>query len=129
MQNGDNMFTLDSDILIKFLNSDEIETSFIFNLLKSGDTIYVSTVSETEILSFKNLNAQEIGDINEFLKSFSLVVVDSNIAKIGGAIRRKYGLKTPDALIAATAIFTGSTLVTRNLKDFKKVKELKLLDR
>ena len=86
----------------------------------------MSTISETELLSYKGLSDQEIIDMNELLKSFSLVAVDSNIAKIAGEIRRKYRLKTPDALIAATAIFTGSVLVTRNVKDFKKIKELKL---
>ena len=120
------MFTLDSDILIRFLNSEEPETTFVWQQLEDEISSYVSTISETELLSYKDLGNHEIADINELLKSFSLIAVDSNIAKIAGEIRRKHRLKTPDALIAATAIFTGSVLVTRNIKDFKKIKELKL---
>jgi len=120
------MFTFDSDVLMHFLNSKEPESSFVLQNLKNGTLTYVSTITETELLSHKYLEVQEIVDINELLKSFSLISVDSNIAKIAGALRRKYSLKTPDALIAATAIFTGSTLVTGNLKDFEKIKELKL---
>jgi predicted nucleic acid-binding protein len=31
-----------------------------------------------------------------------------------------------DAFIAATALFTGSTLLTSNVRDFKKIPSLKL---
>ena len=37
-------------------------------------------------------------------------------------------LKLPDAIIAATALHTGTPLLTRNVKDFKKVRGLKLLE-
>jgi predicted nucleic acid-binding protein len=33
-------------------------------------------------------------------------------------------LKTPDSAVASTALFTGSTLVTRNTRDFQKVPQL-----
>jgi predicted nucleic acid-binding protein len=33
----------------------------------------------------------------------------------------------PDSTIAATAMFTGSTLLTRNTRDFEKVPQLSLL--
>ena len=36
------------------------------------------------------------------------------------------GLQTADGIIAATAVFTGTTLVTRNVRDFKKVPTLNI---
>jgi len=41
-------------------------------------------------------------------------------------VRKNHGLKIADSAIAATALFTGSTLLTRNVKDFKRVPELKI---
>jgi len=54
-----------------------------------------------------------------------IINIDSKIARLAGSLRSKYRIKTPDAAIAATAIFTETTLVSRNGKDFKKIKELK----
>jgi predicted nucleic acid-binding protein len=39
---------------------------------------------------------------------------------------RSYGLQAFDSLIAATAIQSGLTLVSRNRKHFQMIKELKL---
>jgi len=36
-------------------------------------------------------------------------------------LRRWYRLKSPDAIIAATALLQGAEVVTRNVGDFKKV--------
>lgn len=56
------------------------------------------------------------------------LLVDSPIARGAGEIRRKYKTKTPDALIASTAVMYQAPLVTRNVRDFKKIKELKVLE-
>jgi hypothetical protein len=42
-------------------------------------------------------------------------------------VRKKYRLKLPDAIIAATAIWDSLTLITDNEKDFARIKELKQL--
>lgn len=49
-------------------------------------------------------------------------------AYISIIIRRNYRLKLPDAVIAATALHLGLPLITRNVKDFKDIPELKLLN-
>jgi hypothetical protein len=49
------------------------------------------------------------------------VPVDSRIARIAATLRRRYHIKSPDAAIAATAMLTGSTLITRNVKDFSQL--------
>jgi len=48
------------------------------------------------------------------------------IADEAGRIRRDTGLGMVDAGIAATAILTGRHLLTRNVKDFRRVKGLSL---
>ncbi|MBI4032478.1 PIN domain-containing protein, partial [Candidatus Berkelbacteria bacterium] len=52
--------------------------------------------------------------------------VDSKIAPVAAFIRRTHRLKLADSIIAATALFTGTTLITRNTQDFRKVHRLKL---
>lgn len=43
-------------------------------------------------------------------------------------VRRKYKIKLPDAVIAATAIISNYTLVTSNIKDFKSISDLEVLN-
>jgi predicted nucleic acid-binding protein len=48
------------------------------------------------------------------------------LARAAGELRSQYRLKTPDSLLAATALYTRTTLVTRNTADFRRVSTLKL---
>jgi predicted nucleic acid-binding protein len=50
----------------------------------------------------------------------------SDIKKCAIMVRRKYGTKLPDAIVAATAIENSVPLITAD-KGFSKIKELKLV--
>jgi len=54
--------------------------------------------------------------------------LNENIILKSIEIRRKYRLKLPDSIIAATAIENNLKLLTRNLKDFERIAELKSID-
>ena len=84
-------------------------------------------MTEIELFGFPNLENEEIKLIEAILKSIAVIPIDSQIARIAGFIRRTYKIKIADAVISATALFTNSTLATRNTKDFKKITNLKLL--
>jgi predicted nucleic acid-binding protein len=48
------------------------------------------------------------------------------LARYAGYLRRLYRLKTPDSAIAATAMLTKTTLLTRNVDDCRQLDGLKL---
>jgi predicted nucleic acid-binding protein len=54
--------------------------------------------------------------------------VDRGVAERAGRIRRETGVRTPDALIAATTLEHRLTLVTRNVRDFERVPGLRISD-
>jgi predicted nucleic acid-binding protein len=54
--------------------------------------------------------------------------IKSDIAEQTIAIRKKNGLKTPDAIIAATALVNKLVLISRNEKDFSKIHNLVLIN-
>jgi tRNA(fMet)-specific endonuclease VapC len=43
-------------------------------------------------------------------------------------IRKHHSIKLPDAIIAASAMVYGLTLLSRNVKDFKNIEKLNLIN-
>lgn len=60
------------------------------------------------------------------LETCVIIDVNSMIKQETIIIRRNYGLKLPDCIVAATAIYLDLPLITSD-KDFKKLKELNLM--
>lgn len=112
-----------------------VDTNIFLYLFKGNDTlkellqgksIYVSFVTELELIGFKNMTANEEEQIGELLSECSIVSMNKNIKDKYVEIRRNYHLKLADAIIAATAIANGIPLITSD-QQFKTVKELKLV--
>lgn len=120
------MYTLDTNIIIYYLDRDDRVLPLIQELFKQNSPIYISAISEIELFGFSRLTEEEALQIDGILRTVSLIPLDSRIARLAAALRKNHNLKIADSAIAATALFTGSTLVTRNVKDFRRIPELKL---
>ncbi|MDP9245855.1 MAG: PIN domain-containing protein [Chloroflexota bacterium] len=86
--------------------------------------ISYSVITRSELFAGRTNEAR----VEEFLAPFREIAVDRSIAERAGRLRRGSALRTPDALIAATAIEHGLELVTRNRRDFMDVPGLQLRD-
>ena len=118
-------FLIDTNILIYVLanvfpNNRENLESILENSLD------ISIVSKVELLSYSKLSNAEIENIRAFLLEANIHFIDEQIAEKTIEVRKKYGLKLPDAFIAATALVKNLILVTRNEKDFEKIAELEV---
>ncbi len=87
------------------------------------DRILYSVVTRCEL--FAGREAEE-ETVKRLLEPFEELPVDRPVAERAGRLRRAGGLRTPDALIAATALERRLVLVTRNTRDFKSAPGLKL---
>lgn len=115
------MYSLDTNAIIYYLKGKENAVFILDDIFQNHKPVYISTIVEAELFSFSNINSGEIELIENILKTLSIIPLDSNIARVSGYIRRLYNLDTADSVIAATALFTGSTLITRNIKHFKNI--------
>jgi len=88
-----------------------------------GDRLSYSTITRCEL--FAGTSAEEDA-IELLLSPFRELDVDRQVAVAAGRIRREVHVRTPDALIAGTALVHGLTLVTRNARDFEAVPRLRL---
>jgi predicted nucleic acid-binding protein len=119
--------TIDTNIIIAYL-SGELQVIKILPQWQSMNLQLFLTVAETEVLSFPKFTQEELQATLKFLEeNFISITFDREVARIAAKLRRDYRLKFPDAAIAATAIFTNTPLVTRNIRDFKRILNLKII--
>jgi hypothetical protein len=74
-----------------------------------------------EFLGFKKHTKKSFELAKQFSEYSSVIELDDDIVNNVISLKRKRNIKFPDAIIAATAIKNGWTLVTRNEKDFKNM--------
>lgn len=120
------MKVIDSDIFIDALRGVEKAEKWLRKTIENGDGAF-SSITESELLSGKACNEREKREsLLHFLSLLEKIPVDNPVAQVAGDFSRKYNLLLPDAIIAASAFHTGSTLVTRNAKHFSGIEEIKL---
>ena len=119
------------------MNGDRIvvDTSLIINLfngieevreLITDRNLFVSIISEIEVLSFTNITTKESGLLRNFLSECYIVDIEPAIKEITIDIRSRFKIKLPDAVIAATAIYFDLPLFTMD-KGFTKITDLKVV--
>jgi predicted nucleic acid-binding protein len=120
------MHTFDTNAVIYYLKDDANVVSLVRDIFRNNAAIYVSTITEIELFGFPDIDSGEVRQIELLLNTVAVIAVDSRIARLAGFLRRRYRINLADSIIAATALFTGTTLVTRNTRDFQKIDGLLL---
>lgn len=117
------VLVVDTNIFIDNLRGLESARRFFDSIRNDhGCSMYYSAITEAELLSGKECENEEKADrILELLSLGEKILVTNDIARAGGAIRRKYNLTLLDALIAATALSIGGILCTRDIGAFKAI--------
>ena len=118
-------YILDTCTIINFLSG---KKNFLTDT-PTADLIGISVISELEFLSSRHLSKEDISKYKEFLKLITIFDVSSekqDFINLITEIRKSSNLKLPDCIIASTAIYNHSTLITSDV-EFQKVKELSLL--
>jgi len=87
-----------------------------------------SAITKVEALGYSGLTASDDKELRALLGEFEEVPILPVVIEEAIRLRRLHRMKTPDAIIAATALLQHAELVTRNTTDFKKVAGLTVLD-
>jgi predicted nucleic acid-binding protein len=111
-------FVFDTNIFL-YLQSGRTELVNIFN----ESSIFVSVITELELLGYKELNSVAEAELKSSLKSCFIVDIEAPIKEIAIDIRKRYSLKLPDAIIAGTAIHLQIPLITAD-RGFEKIEDL-----
>ncbi|WP_016778453.1 type II toxin-antitoxin system VapC family toxin [Anaerophaga thermohalophila] len=116
-----NSILVDTNIVISLTNGYEDILPILRNKI-----VYLSIISEMELLSWPKINNSEIKVLKNMLKEFNIIELNQRIKEKAIFIRRNYSSKLPDAIIAATSICYDLPLVTYD-KGFSKISQLDLL--
>ena len=113
-----NRFLLDTNIILYILSGDKIIANYLRNKI-----LYTSIICEIELFSYKSISLNEEKEIQKFLSKFRIISIDQSVKELSIQLRKKYSLKIPDTIIAATSISLGIPLVTAD-KGFEQISEL-----
>ena len=113
-------FLLDTNIIIYYFNG-IVEDDNIDKILK--ESFNISIITKIEFLSWqklrqdKNLEQKALA----FISHANVYELTDKIADKVIDIRQQYRVKTPDAIIGATALVHGFDILTNNVDDFKNL--------
>src|SRR3989344_7038764 len=113
------MYLFDTNAVIYFLSGDKKAVDLVKEILKGNKIIYVPTIVRLELFSKQDMTEIEQNAISDFLSYTIEINLDKTIADIAATVRRNFKTKVADSIVAASALYTNSFLVTRNVKDFK----------
>lgn len=111
---------LDTNIIIYYFNGIITDTK-IDKILK--ESFNISIITKIEFLSWQKLREDKIleKEALAFISHANVFELTDEIANNVIDIRQKYKVKTPDAIIGATALVYGFDIVTNNVDDFKNL--------
>ncbi len=112
---------LDTNIVLYLLSGDKTLVSLL-----AKRRIYLSFITELELLGFHELSRADQQHINNFIGECTVIDINASIKKRVTAIQRKSKLKLPDAIIAATADYLGIPLISAD-KKLKAVKNISMI--
>jgi predicted nucleic acid-binding protein len=120
-------YVIDSNVVIDYMSGQLPRPAISFMNSVINETPIISIMTQIEVLGFNN-PAEIETFLNEFIEASLVIPLNDDIVKTTIEIRKKNKIKTPDAIIAATAIVLDYPLITRNTIDFKKLAGLKIID-
>jgi predicted nucleic acid-binding protein len=110
-------YTFDANIVIDALAGYPPARVEIQRAARNGARPWISRIAWIEVLS--KGDDRVVSEAMAFLAHFGLDEIDDEISSRAAALRRdRPRLKSPDAIILATAQTRGRVLITRNIKDF-----------
>jgi predicted nucleic acid-binding protein len=116
-----NRFLLDTNAILYMLGGDITLSEFLFE-----KQLYISIITEMELLSYKNITIKEQKIITTFLKELIVININDDIKANTIELKKKFHLKLPDCIIAGTSSWLKIPLVTSD-KQFKTITNFDLV--
>ncbi|MDR1724376.1 MAG: type II toxin-antitoxin system VapC family toxin [Tannerella sp.] len=114
-------YLLDTNVLIYIIKGKPSVRFFAMS-----EVFTLSVISEMELLGKYRIDPAEQRIVMQMLRDSYIIDIDPFIKQKTIEIRQQYNIKLPDAIVAATAIIKGLSLVTAD-KEFCKIADLDMI--
>ena len=122
-------YLYDTNIIIYYLQQQfPVATEIFIDSLIQKQSPVISVITEIELLCWNGSLENDIEVLKSFIGETIVIPLEQDVKLRTIEIRKKYKLKMPDAIIAASALVHDLTFLTRNLNDFKLIPELKIIN-
>jgi predicted nucleic acid-binding protein len=118
--NGDRIL-IDTNTAIYLLDGDTTLAGLL-----DQKSVYLSFITQLELLGYSGITPETEKMIFDLIESCVVIDINSSIKFEVIRLRRKYSIKLPDSIVAATALYFDLPLLTAD-KNFVKVAELNLM--
>ena len=88
----------------------------------------VSAISYLEVLGYHKMTAADKQDFVEFFNTSQIIPVSQSVLEQAIRFRQQRKMSLGDSIVSATAMLNNLTLMTANVKDFRWIQDLKLLN-
>ena len=116
-----NSLVIDTNIALYLLSGDQKVASIL-----QDSQIYISFITELELLGYKNITPTEHRSIKNFLSDCIIIDINDAIKNHVVSIRKLHSVKLPDSIIASTALFLELPLLSAD-KGYKRITGFSLL--
>lgn len=120
-------YLMDTNILIYHTKGSESSIDFISRAIIQK-IFNISIVTKIEFLGWNKHTSNSFEKCKRLIEFSNVYSVDEDIANKAIVLKRKTNIRLADAVIAATAIIHNLKLATRNVYDFKAIKEVKVVN-
>ncbi len=120
-------YLIDTNVISDYFSASFSDKGFLFMDIVIDTIPKLSIISQIELLSWKADIVTE-KSVRNFIEDSIIFNISTEIIEYSVALRRSVRIKIPDAIIAATAIANGYILITNNERDFKNIKDLKIIN-
>lgn len=100
-------FVLDTNVILYFLGG------CLADPFPAG-AYAISVISELELLAYPGLVSSEEQRIRDFLADVPITDLTPSVKQHAVNLRKRFGLKLPDAIVAATALALDAVLLTND---------------
>jgi predicted nucleic acid-binding protein len=120
-------YLIDTNVVSDYFSASLPATGLQFMDLVIDAVPNLSVITQIELLCWKTDIGKEQA-VKEFVTDSEVLDITPDVISHCVNIRRDKKIKTPDAIIAATAIANDCSLISNNDKDFKGIKGLKYIN-
>ena len=118
---------LDTNVLVYHVAGDPVATRFLDETI-ARRSFCLSTLTVIEFLGWHGHTDDEFVKCKELIELATIFPISKEVADKAIELRRAKRIKLADAVIASTALINNLKLVTGNVRDFRGIRDLQIIN-